>query len=262
MGRLLPDVLRELHSLAKAANRDALRALVEACHDAMVMLKNTSSTTEALYAADRCHDAARALRDPVMLGLAAWSRGQAALRCGSYGRALHIADAAIPALSRAARRPGAMEVMGQLHLNAAMALAIDDADESAARVAEAGAIAARTGETETFGFAFGPTNIRLWQVAIEADAGDPERAVAIANGTNPSVLPAARQSVFWTDTGRAVARLGRDDQAVKFLLRAEQVSPQRFHASPVARETTRDLVHRASGPNLRGLAQRVGLITP
>lgn len=260
-GRLLPRVLRELHGLALGPDRGtALRQLVLTAEDVAVVLKNSGYAAETWLAAERCHDAARELGDPVMLGLAAWIRGQAALSCGSYPRALRLAQAAVANLEAAPDAPGRLELMGMSHLMVAFA-AHDGSTR--ARLREAARIAERTGETDTLGLAFGPTNVNLWQVAIETDTGDPGRAVEISRVTTPGVLRPSRASVFHVDTGRALARLGQDDAAVRQLLSAERLSPQRIRADRNTRETTRTLLPRATGRRagqLRGLAQRIGIM--
>lgn len=260
-GRLLSGVLRELHAhaLGRSGPR-ALRWLVISAEDAAVVLKNSGYAGETWLAAERCYDAARELDDPIMLGLAAWIRGQAALSCGSYSRALRLAESALADLDAAEDAPGRLELLGMTYLMAAFA-AHDGSTRG--RLLEAERIAERTGETDTLGLAFGPTNVNLWRVAIETDTGDPGRAIEISRITTPGVLRPSRASVFHVDTGRALAQLGQDDAAVRQLLSAERLAPQRIRVDRNTRETTRTLLPRATGRRagqLRGLAQRIGVL--
>src|SRR5262249_28654261 len=126
--------------------------------------------------------------------------------------------------------------------------------------AEAARLAERTGETDTFGQFFGPTNVAFWQVGTEVDGGDPDEAVRVALGTNPAALAVPmRQVMFYLDAARGLAWVGRDRDAVRYMVTAERVAPQLVHASPLAAETTRGLRDRAGGPQLRALCERMGL---
>src|SRR6185369_6265169 len=82
--RFLPGVLRELHAASKGSERiEALSLLVRAATEAADVMKSLGFPAEAWLASERGHQAAAALDDPVMLALAAWSRGHAASSCGS-----------------------------------------------------------------------------------------------------------------------------------------------------------------------------------
>jgi hypothetical protein len=157
-----------------------------------------------------------------------------------------------------------LETLGTLLLVCAYASrGLKRLDDARAWSAQAAELAERTGETETMGLFFGPTNVNIWRIGIEVDGGDPARAVDIARTTNPATIAANfRQVFYYADVARAYARLpGRDRDAVRFLLTAERIAPQHFHSSPLARETTRVLLERsrrqAAGAELRGLCERM-----
>lgn len=42
-------------------------------------------------------------------------------------------------------------------------------------VDQASPLAERTGDSHRLGLMFGPTNIRLWQISMEVDGGEPDR---------------------------------------------------------------------------------------
>jgi hypothetical protein len=156
-------------------------------------------------------------------------------------------------------------MLGQMQMLAAYGnLAQGRRDDAMAWARDAGQIAARTGDTTTLGLMFGPTNLNLWWISMETDGGDPGRAVDIARRTTPTAVPAvSRQVAYYGDTGRALANLGRNDDAGRMLLTAERVAPQRMRASSLARETVRSLLERPLDPTvhgqLRGLAERMGI---
>jgi transcriptional regulator with XRE-family HTH domain len=263
--RLLPGLLRDLHAATGGADREpALRLLCQAAFIASSVVRNLGHPAEAWLAAERCRDAAEATGDPVLIGYAAYARACAANACGSYRRGLNLASRAVDDLRPQLARPGGTEMLGSLQLICAdSSRGLKRLDDSRAWSGEAAGLAAHAGETTTMGLYFGPTNVAIWRIGIEADGGDPGRAAAIAQDTNPARIPAGfRQVFFYADAGRAYARLrGRDREAIRYLLTAERLAPQHVHTSSVARETTRALLERsrqqAAGTELRGLCERM-----
>jgi transcriptional regulator with XRE-family HTH domain len=262
--RLTAGLLRDLHAAAAAAAGDeraaALRMLVHATFIASSMLRNLGHPADGWLGAERCHDAARATGDPVLRGYAAYARACAANACGSYDRGLALAARAVDELRG---HPGGEEVLGTLMLSCAYSSrGRRNTDDSRTWTAEAAGLAARTGETTTMGLWFGPTNVGIWRVGIEVDGDDPGRAAEAARTTDPARVPVGfRQVFYYADTARALARLRKDRQAIRFLLTAERVAPQHVHTSAVAQETTRALLERsrraAGGAELRGLCERM-----
>jgi transcriptional regulator with XRE-family HTH domain len=262
----LPAAIRGLHAASYGPDRtDALRSLVIATDNASFVVRYTGQPAAACLVAERAQQAADLLEDPVMLGLAAWTRSHAATGCGLYQRGLTIADRAATELRPHIERPDAGEMYGALLLQAAFAsYAIGNPADADERLAEAERVAGRTGDSTALSLMFGPTNIRFWKVSIETDTGDPGEAVELAQDTNPVAVPRlSRQASFYLDTGRALAHLGRDKEAVRMLLAAERIAPQRIRNSPLATETARTLLERArrnaAGTELRGLCERLGI---
>lgn len=266
--RRLPELVRGLHAAAFGASRaDALRLLVRAGDVGSFVVRFLGHPASACLVAERAQQAAEALADPVMLGLAAYDRAHAAAGCGLYRRSLVLSDAAAADLAHHGDLADALPMRGQLLMTAAFAkYALGDTTGAAALVSEAQEIAAHTGETDALWLSFGPTNIDFWRISMETDGGDPARAVALARATNPNVIPStSKQTAFYLDYGRALARSGHDAEAVRYLVTAERLAPQRVRNNPLVLETARDLLERsqrnAVGVELRGLCERIG-ITP
>jgi transcriptional regulator with XRE-family HTH domain len=263
--RLMPNLLRDLHAeTAGPDRRVAVRLLCDVTFIASSVLRNLGRPADAWLGAERCRDAAEASDDPVLRGYAAYARACAAAGCGSYQRGLTLAERAVNELRGYTDQAGSSEVLGSLLLICAMASrGRGRLDDSRAWSAEAADLAGRTGETTTMSLYFGPTNVAIWQIGIEADGGDPGRGAEIARATNPTVIPAGfRQVFYYADTARALTRLrSRDREAIRFLLTAERLAPQHVHTSALARETTRALLDRSNrrtgGTELRGLAERL-----
>lgn len=261
----LPDLVRGLHAAAFTTDRAvALRGLVAAEDTASFVVRYAGHPASACLVADRAQQAAEASEQPVLLGLAAYVRAHAASGCGLYQRTLTITEHAIGDLQPHAQLPEAAEVLGQLHLTHAFALyALGRHDDAHGPLAHAQRIAERTGDTTTLGLMFGPSNVNFWRIAMEADGPDPGKAVEIARHTDPqAVAMPSRQAAFYLDTGRALAHTGNDQAAVRTLLAAERIAPQRLRG-PLAVETARGLLERArrgaGWTELRGLCQRIGV---
>ncbi|WP_433294673.1 helix-turn-helix domain-containing protein [Actinoplanes sp. CA-030573] len=263
--RLLPDLLRDLHTeTAGPDRRAALRMLCDATFIASSVLRNLGHPADAWLGAERCRDAAEASGDPVLRGYAAYAMANAANACGSFQRGLTLAERAADELARHAHRPGGTETLGALQLICAYASqGRKRPDDSRAWLSEADALARGTGETTAMGMYFGPTNVAIWRISIEVDEGDPGRAAEIARRTNPAALTVGfRQVFYYADTARALALLpGHDRQAIRFLLTAERRAPQHVHTSGDVRRTARTLLERShrrtAGTELRALCERM-----
>jgi transcriptional regulator with XRE-family HTH domain len=266
-GRLLPTLLRDVHAAVSGPDREqALRLLSDVTFAASSTMRQLGYSAEAWLGAERCRDAAEALEDPVLLAFAAAARAYAAGSCGSFTRALALAERAADALRPHLADAGALEMFGMLHLICANACrALKRADDSAAWTAGAMDLAQRTGETTTLWQYFGPTNVNFWRIATEADGGEPGRVIAIARETTPTVVDAPiRRVYFHCDVARAFSRLrGSEAEAVRHLITAERIAPQHVHSSAFVQETARTLLERAQrsagGTALRGLCERLSV---
>lgn len=268
MGLRLPKLLRELHAYAvgqaTAERPAALRLLVEVTHDAGFTARYLGHGADQWLAAERCWQAATALGEPVPLAVAAFARAHAATAGGAYARGLRLAERAVDALAPHLLVSDALPMTGMLQLTCAYsARGLRRSEDSRAWTAEAARVAELTGETDVMHF--GPTNVGIWQVSMDADGGDPGRAAEIAAHTRPGEIAAiSRRTDFHVDTARALTRLrGQDQTAVRHLLAAERIGPQHVRSSALVRETARSLLDRsrrsAGGSQLRGLCERVGV---
>jgi transcriptional regulator with XRE-family HTH domain len=265
--RLLPRLLRELHAATRGPDRpSALRWFARTADNASFVIRYVGYPSEAWLAAERGRQAAELLEDPVMLGLTTWSRVHAATGCGAYRRALTVAEREAAEMERHVDAWAGPEMLGQLYMSCAFAsYAVGQRDEARSWAEQAAPLAERTGDSHRLGLMFGPTNIRLWQISMEVDGGEPGRAVEIARTADPATagLSVSRQVAYWSDTARALARTRKDREAVRMLLHAERLAALRVHSSPLVRETVRGMLDRsksdAGGTELRGLCERMGL---
>jgi transcriptional regulator with XRE-family HTH domain len=267
LGRLLPELLLDLHAAAAGPDTSAaLRLSVQVCLATMATLKHLGHPAEAWLAAERGREAAQRLNNPVALAVAQFGRTCAATGCDGYRRAHTLAVRAVDELNPYLSEPLALEALGLLTLRVALsAAALKEPDQAREVFAEAHRIAGRTGESHSWDMFFGPTNVDVWRIGVETDLGHPGRAVEIAREVNPATFGAAvRQSAFYIDTARALAHARKDHEAVRMLLTAERFAPQRIRSMPLARETARGLLEhtqqRADAAELRGFAERAGIV--
>ncbi|MDI1466311.1 helix-turn-helix transcriptional regulator [Catellatospora sp. KI3] len=264
--KLLPGLLSGLHAAAFGPERaEALRAMVLTAETASFVIRYLGEPASAVLVADRARQAAAALADPIMLGMASWSQAHAATGIGLYTRAQIIADQGVGLLRGQHAAPGSLELLGQLITVSGFAkYAQGDVAGASAAVEEAAQIAERTGQSDALGLNFGPTNVAFWRITMEADGRDPGRAVEIARTVNPQLVPAvSRQVGFYIDVARALSNTGKDQEAVRMLLVGERLAPQRVRLSPIVAETLRGALERArrgaGWTELRGLCERVGI---
>lgn len=262
----LPPLLGELHvHVTQGDDREraaALALLIDACTAATFTLRNLAQVDLAWIAADRAQSAAALLGGPVEAGAAAFaaahSRSAASLNL-ALRHAGRYAAAVEPTLTQGARRP--FEVYGMLHLSAALACQVQtDFVTAREHLAEAQRVAQRVGERKDAWQWFGPANTGVWHATLAVEGGEPEEALKVAGGVHEGALTTGRRAALRIESGRALAMLGRDREAVQQLREAERLSVTRVHTNPLVRGLVADLHDRATGRDLRGLAWRMNLI--
>jgi len=273
-GQLLPDVLDELHyhvatAADEAAERLALQSLVEACICATFTAKNLNYTDLAHLAALRAEEAAALLSDPIYRGKADFVWLLTLPRAGSWNRTLVAAERVADKLKPHASDPLGLQVLGMITLTASLAAAsIQRGDTAQHWLSEASDLASRVPDQPMANWqSFSTTNVNIWRVSIGVERGETGTAmIKMADQVRLESLEprSSRRADFFADMGRGLAREPRTRvEAVRWLRRAEDAAPQRIRNSAPVRETIAYLLNRAraaaGGPELRGMAARMGL---
>lgn len=267
VGRALPTLLADLHATAALGGRhqpDALRSIVQAMHTTTLFLKSLGAVDLAWVAADRGHQAAVMLGDPLFVAASEFARSQALIGLGAYQRADALAMHAAGLLTPSTEAD--FEIYGTSVVTTAFTAQLrgDDPEEA---VREAQAAAARTSGTNAFWMNFSRTNVNQWRMSIALEADDAVKAAEIAAAIDLKDIPArSRQVAFLIDHARALHALrGRDAEVVKLLRKADKLGPTRTRNSVWAREIVSELLLRArrdsGGPDLRSLADRMGMLS-
>jgi transcriptional regulator with XRE-family HTH domain len=243
--------------------------LVRAGLETSVCLRNLGYRDLSLPPARIAVAAARELDDAAWLGAAELVH-TLAMPIEAPGASSRIAGRALAHLQQGAAQVSVRQMLGQLHLSASMVCAVDGrSDDAAAHLAAAQDEARSLGDpADGFGFqqfAFGPTNVNLWQLAVDIELGNYGRVVERAKRTNPGPLrPANRHQSYWLSYGRALAHSGQTDhEALAAFMHAERAAPLTFVLNPMVRDAVVTMVYRArrravSG-QLRVLARRLGV---
>jgi transcriptional regulator with XRE-family HTH domain len=274
VGKLLPDVLDELHwhiaeGVDEAAKRSALESLVEACVVAANLAKELNYIDLASMAALRGKEAAVLLDDPVQTGKADLWWLLTLPRAGSWDRNLLAAEQSANNLEPYARDPLGLQVLGMLTLTASLSAAVLQRGERAVQwLDEAAKLAKRVPDDpqSNWGY-FSSTNVSIWRVAIGVERGEAGGAVLeMAKDIHLDLLKSVPSRRAWLllDVGRGLAREPKTRaEAVRWLRRAEDSAPQLVRNSAPVRETVAYLLNQANatagGRELRGMAARMGL---
>ncbi|MFE9203266.1 helix-turn-helix domain-containing protein [Micromonospora sp. NPDC007230] len=262
MARLLPDLLLDAAAVGGTV-------LAQVAYQASTCLRHLGYRHLALNAARVAVAAAEDVEEPAWLGASRFAYAQS-LPIESAPLAARSADRSLAELQAAASDERVRQMLGQLHLSAALASTVSgQPDVARDHLAEAAREAAILGDPpDGAGFngcGFGPTNVGLWEMSIAAELGESGRVVELSRTVRPQVLAASnRQMSYWLDLGRALAESGRRDaEALVAFVRAEQAAPVPFALNPLAQDTVVAMaqrVRRRAVPNeLRLLAGRLGI---
>lgn len=274
-GRLLPSLIRDTETASRAAgpaDSSLCRIRAHVYDITAALLNRVGEHALAWSAADRAISAAEQSGQPLMIALSAYRMAYVLTSRKHPHEALELATTTAAAIARTmqspAPQPDALSIGGGLHLAAANAAATQyDSALSASLLRTARQLAEQLGrDANIMGTAFGPVNVAIHAMSTSAKLGQWAAVIRLGESLDATTLPAGligRRTQAKLDLARAYAMRRQDAAAVNTLLAAERLSPQlfRFHAS------TRDVVsallrreHRASTPQLRPLAQRVGLV--
>jgi hypothetical protein len=260
---LLPGLLHD------AVAYPGTNALTRIAYEASVCLRNLGYRDLAWPAAKIAIAASRDIDDPAWMGAADFVY-TLALPMEAAASARRVGERSLTDLQRAAADPQARQMLGQVHLSAAMSSAVArDVATAEAHLTEAEREAATLGDPDGTGFNlsyFGPTNVRLWKMSILAELGEYGKVLELARDLPVDGIPVAnrRQSYHMT-LGRALAHNGKADKlALIELAKAERAAPAPFRLNPVIRDVVSTMITRAKrkavAEELTAMATRLGVI--
>jgi hypothetical protein len=152
-----------------------------------------------------------------------------------------------------------------MHLRLAILAARDSKRRNDAwdHLAQASEVGERIGrDTHHYGLIFGPTNVKIHEVATAIELEDADEVIRRNEGFEPPAsLPVERSSHHYIDVARAQLVAGQPQQALDSLVKADHLAPQHTRNHPMARETVTGLirVHNRLPESLRSMARRMGV---
>jgi len=271
VGQMLPELISAAQDAASTSpGPDRRRALAIASLTyqlARAWCKRVSEYDLSWIAADRAMQCARDADDPDLAAAAAWNLACILSARGYTTEARAVTDRAILDLrTRMTDAPTRrLSIYGALHQLAAIQAAREGNEDEAARLlATAEQLAARTGETNDFRTAFGPTNVAIHRTAVEMELGRSDDALRMAERVDLTrVATIERKLTHTVDMARAYAHRREDVAAVHMLARVLADCAEEVRHSVTIRETVRELMARDTAA-IRGellpLASTAGVI--
>lgn len=188
--------------------------------------------------------------DPLLGMMAAYVRAELFFDGARARTGLRILDSA--AVSPPPERYTAMLAMyGAVQMRAAvLAARAGMTAEAADRMAAARAAARRVPDGVYAGTAFGPSSVRVHELATAVETSDISRATQlISHWQPPRALTAERRSHFHIEAARTHRWAGNPDQAIDSIWNARHAAPQHTRASPVAIHTVQAIIQTKRRPS-------------
>ncbi|KAB2373218.1 helix-turn-helix domain-containing protein [Actinomadura montaniterrae] len=260
----LPAVIEELTWHAHEAESPRAWALLNKAHNLSASLTRRLGYNDlAGQIMERASVSARMSQDPHLPLMMTHRRALLMMNVAAYGPALRMLQRAVGDADTG--RPDAVEVVGALHLRAAVVSARGrNAAAAWDHYAQAAEVSRRAGgpSLDTHGSDFNPGNIAIHGAAIALELGDLDEAVRrdqrITDRTVAG-MAAERRGHHEIDMSRVHVEAGDYDRALKRLLRAEKAAPQMTRYHPSARAVATHIGHarRTLPEPLRGLLNRM-----
>ena len=267
-GRMLPALIRQAEAEG-GDDPEACGVRARVYDTAAALLHRVGEAGLAWMAADRALAAAEQSGRPELVALMAYRLSYVIVGRRHPAEALDLAMSASTGLERVMRDPDpdTLSVYGALHLAGVnAAAAVYDRAMTSTLLAKAQKVAARTGDGNRMGTAFGHANVAMHAISASLQLGDARAAIETAEALDPAALPAGltgRRTQLSLDLARAYAMRKQDAAAVNLLLAAERLSPQLVRYDARTRDVITTLLrreHQPSTPERRPLARRAGVI--
>jgi transcriptional regulator with XRE-family HTH domain len=265
LGRMLPGLITELYQHAATGDEETQKlawvGLARTAFCVAITTKGMGLTSLAWISSLAAQQAAQMTAAPVDLAAAAYCQSQVMLATPhAVGAALNYATKSLNQIEPSS--PEDIEMVGMLHLQAALVQTVLDGDGSE-HVQEAKRLAEHAGDGTAYRMSFSPENTGVWEMSIALEQRQGAETIALADRVVPDAIRGAdRQSRYWIELARGQALEKSYSSAMSSLLRAEHLAPQQVQSRVVVkqlagfmlRSAQRDVVHG----DLGRFAQRVG----
>ncbi|WP_245614456.1 helix-turn-helix domain-containing protein [Actinokineospora inagensis] len=263
----LPGLIRKLHGAARETSSDGERgrifSLLSAAYvTAERLFRRFGYLTHCAPTLDQLEWTAAQADDPLYRAQAKAKRARVLMYFGATEVSASLVEAATAEAHGDSE--AAIAVTGYAHLCGAIAAARGrDIGRAHDRIREAEKLAVRIdGESELYGTLFGVGNVGIHRVAVEMEAGDPEKAARDGFALRlPAGIAPPRAGHHWQDVARACLLAGDPTRSLVALNRARKVAPQQTRLHPAVRETLRGIAEaeRRKSDSLASFAGWVGI---
>jgi hypothetical protein len=202
----------------------------------------------SLLVADRAIRAAEAADDPHCVAAAQWNLAHVLLADheaqGAESVAMQAAEALAPLVL--AGDLDATALYGALTLLGALASVRQGQVWSAReRVRAVTPLAERTGERNACWTVFGPTNVAMYAVSVEVEAGEAAEALRLAGQVDYDRSPSIERRVaFLIEQAKGYTQRQDYASALVLLQRASREAPEDMAHRPAAHQLLRTVIHR------------------
>lgn len=262
---LLADALAHLPAAAGAGRVEAARLVVAAARAADAVAYKYGAYDLSARLIDVMRWAAVQTGDPDVVATAAYVHAETFLAARAHRAGQAALERALDAVPRVGAGRGAA-VRGALHMRTAVVAArAGDAAAAYGHLDDAERLADGLAEGVYLGTAFGPSSVRIHQVAVAVSLGRDHigRALDVAREWKPGEeIPAERRSGFYVELGRAQLWAGCPDAAFESLKVARRLAPQHVREHPWAREDIGTIrrIKRADAASLTAFAEWIGAV--
>lgn len=256
MAWTLPDLVAELSRAAHQSTGEhqlqANRLLTLAYRAADGMAYKYGYLDLSARIIDLMRSAALKAEDPLLLAAVAYVRTETFFATGDLDAAanaltkaadnlLHAGVAAVPAAA----------AYGALHMRAAVVAGrARRADTARDHLAVARRVAAQVPDDVYFGTAFGPSSVRIHDLAVAVELRDAGAAVERAGSWDPPRrLPAERRSHYYIELAGAQLDIGLHEDSYQSLELARQIAPQHTREHPGVKRSLAQLLRSHPSPS-------------
>ncbi|MFF4013419.1 helix-turn-helix domain-containing protein [Streptomyces sp. NPDC001717] len=261
---LLGDALAHLHATSGPHIEEAARLVVAAARTADAVAYKFGAHDLSARLIDMMRWAAGHSEAPDLSACVAYVRAETFLAARAYRRG-HLALEQALDMGPTPNTARSTATLGALHMRTAVVAArAGSADAAYDHLNAARTLAQGLPEAVYLGTSFGPSSVRIHEVAVSVSLGGDHigRALDIAREWSPGPeIPAERRSGFWIEVARARLWSGHPDGAFNCLKEARKQAPQHVREHPWAREDIGKILRlkRAPDESLTSYAEWIGV---
>jgi transcriptional regulator with XRE-family HTH domain len=202
---------------------------------------------------DLMRSSAQAVGDPLLLAAVAYVRTETFFATGDLDTASRLLIEAADGMSVGRDDPLTAAAYGALHMRAAVVAGRGGKTNTALdHLAEAHQAAQQVPDGLYLGTAFGPSSVRIHELAVAMElGGNPAMVQRAAAWHPPPHLPAERRSHYYIDLAQAQLDLGHHEDAHRCLETARQIAPQHTRQHPRVRRALAALLRTHPSANDR-----------